>query len=110
MAPGAGALALSLHLAFDHHPSGTAGHDPVHANELVLASLHGHHHAEVAAEHEHSAALEKSPTVRRVPKFIGLAAGGSSTVPASVPGDTTDARLLRATPSSLFRTHCSLLL
>ena len=60
MAPGAGALALSLHLAFDHHPSGTAGHDPVHANELVLASLHGLHHAEVAAEHEHSAALEKT--------------------------------------------------
>ena len=103
-------MALSLHLAFDHHGGRLAGDGPPHGAELVLATLHGHHHAELTSEHEHSAALSKSPTVRRAPKVIGLAAGASNAVPNSAPGDTTDTRLLRAPPDLLFHTHCSLLL
>ena len=110
MAPGAGALALCLHVAFDHHGGGSAGDEPPHEDELDLATLHGHHHAELTSEHEHSAALSKSPTVRRAPKVVGLVAGASNAVPTSAPGDTTDTRLLRAPPDLLFHTHCSLLL
>jgi hypothetical protein len=110
MAPAAGALALSFHLVLDHHGGGPVGQGPPDEDELVLATLHGHHHAELTSEHEHTAALSKSPTVRRAPKVVGLVAGASNAIPASVPGDTTDTRLLRAPPDLLFDTHCSLLL
>ena len=110
MAPGASALALSLHVALDHHGREHQDDPLPHTDELILATVHGHHHAELASEHEHSAALEKTPTVRRAPKVSTLAAGASNVVPASAPSDTTDARLLRAPPDPLFCTHCSLLL
>jgi hypothetical protein len=111
ISPGAYAVALGLHVAFDHHASGNEDHD---LTELAQDAVHGHHHDDVAAAsaHEHPATAH-GPTA---PCRLSLSPLGATlftmvSTDALIKGSRASAGIAwRGPPPALFTTHCSLLI
>ena len=109
--PAASAMAVSLHVALDHHALDhhQHGEESGHATADLLAAAHGHQHPEVVPDHEHSATSSEATAVLRVVPGdapIGTLANFEARTP-----DTLRPLDSRADPPErLFYTHCSLLL
>ena len=110
-APAMGALALTLHLALDHHGP-RAGHHQSDVSELLWAAVHGHHHdVETGPVHEHDVRLDGgapgvrtvSPPAADLPPSTYAPSGRSA---KSLP----DGSPRRAPPQPPFASHCSMLL
>ncbi len=109
--PGAGALAVGLHLTLEEHGPHGARH-ALEILDLAQAAAHGHHHdAEAAADHDHDARVDgPGPIVR--PGHSGSAVLPAPTSLESVPParSVQDGSPRRGPPVPLFTAHCSLLL
>ena len=99
-------MALSLHVALDHHHHGD---DSRHATADFLAAAHGHQHPEAVPDHEHSATSPEAAAVSRM--VPGDAPIGTLSAFEPRTPDTLRPLDSRADPPErLFTTHCSLLL
>lgn len=113
VAPGAGALAVALHLAVGHH-HGDHRHADDHrasALELALAAVHGHRHdLEAAPDHEHPAPAAGVASVHAgAPTAVDLPpADCFRCIPGFAVESLSPGR--RGPPTPLYDTHCSLLL
>lgn len=106
MAPGAGALAVGVHVALDHHD---LHHDSALLEGFALAVAHGHHHDDVAPHHDHPASLDVPAGLAWNPHAAALPDD-----PAAAPGPRHGRDVApyprRRSPVALFRVHCSLLI
>ncbi len=115
MTPGAGALAVGLHLAMDHHgPHGSHGaaEHGLEISDLLQTAAHGHHHpdAEAAPAHDHDATIEGAGSRLR-PSAPGIAVLKSASPEIGLSERAlAGGSLRRGPPRSLFTSHCSLLL
>lgn len=104
--PAASAMALSLHVALDHHHHGDDSH---HATADLLAVAHGHRHSQVVPDHEHSAtSTEAAAVLRVVPADAPI--GTLSSFETRTPDTLRPLDSRADPPERLFTTHCSLLL
>ena len=102
--PAAGAMALSLHVALDHHHQGEAGE---HTAADLLAAAHGHRHPEVVPAHEHSATFAEAPScLEAAPGLAPIAVQSIRTARTPDVLRLIDSRA--SPPERLFSTNCSL--
>ena len=101
--PAANAMALSLHVALDHHHEDTSHHPRAD----VFAAAHGHRHSEVVPDHQHSAPIPEATAVLK-------AVTGEAEMETLSRGEVKQADALNALdsragpPQQLFYSHCSL--
>lgn len=108
--PGACALAVGVHVAMDHRRE-EGGHLSRLFAELALAVVHGHHHhAAVAPDHEHPAAVDNAAEARTSTMPFAFVREAVSVVPSRDSDTAFPLKHRRGPPDPLFRAHCSLLL
>jgi hypothetical protein len=112
LAPGAGALALGLHVAHDHGSGhyGAPGHASALLDELMAAVTHGHHHRAAAPHHEHPAHVDAAPGLSPSPSPTAAVPAGPRGATDDGHGEVDPLQRRRAPPVPLFHAHCSLLL
>ena len=111
MAPGVGALGISLHLALDHHGHHGAEHELAVA-DLLGAAAHGHHHdADATPDHEHDARVSGSAVAPHLgASFVAVLPSAPADPTQGTEGPRPERALRRGPPAPLFTAHCSLLL
>lgn len=118
LAPGAGALAVGLHVALDHgggldhriQDHGDPGHTSAKLDELVAAVAHGHRHSVEVPRHDHPAQLDASLAVSPAPSTALIVPPAPAAATDEGHGEPGASRHRRAPPAPLFRVNCSLLL
>ena len=118
--PSAGALAVGLHVAFehrydDHHHDAAHSHDDDHAHDLSTQARdarHDHHHdAEAVPDHDHESIPSGfAPLLRPTPDLIAVLSATADTGASLSSRSALDRPARRAPPRPLFTAHCSLLI